>query len=102
MVINSLHNISGHSGIKEAYGSFISLIKKSEIMEILILAERWRRIQLRIIQFPFFQEKHDLCKKNKINKVNILVLYSDVYNTWVRNGKISESKLPAKVLLPAE
>jgi hypothetical protein len=54
------------------------------------------------IQFPFFQEKHDLCKKNKINKINILVLYSDVYNTWVRKGKISESKLPAKVLRQAE
>jgi hypothetical protein len=57
MVINSLHNISGHPGIEETIGSFISLIKKSEIIEILILAERWSKIQLRMDSIPILPRK---------------------------------------------
>ncbi len=37
---------------KKLIGSFISLIKKSDMMEIFILADKWRRIQLRITSIP--------------------------------------------------
>lgn len=46
---------------KKLIGSFISLIKKSEIMEILILVERCNKIQLRIISMPILPRNSITC-----------------------------------------
>ena len=82
VIINSLQNIPGHSGIKEADGKFHQFDKEIRNNGNVDSCRKMEKNPASdSLNTHSAEEQHNLCKKDKINKVDILVLYSDVYNT---------------------
>ncbi len=82
---------------KNDIGRFISLMKKSEISEIFILAERWRSIQLLMSSSPVFPtNKNNWAKRIKYTKWIFWFCIPISTMLCVRKGKISCSILLAK------